>query len=422
MKLKKKIMLVVSMAIMTLSVFLSDMQVMAANTDYYKYVNYSDKVYTRDYMNICTIELLESGDAVNVNGTVYRYDGSGMFNVELTANMPIFFQYLTTAGNDAIYFSDDTTDLLWFFHCVVNWDWVEMLMNNSAELKCSMSLLDLNLNVYGQSYDVPFESNSGLQDPSLRGVVEVDDYIYIQNVPETRHLSTKDCELEAKFLLSFSFVDYLGSDMSFVPRWRYSLYGLKFYEFYGFDSMHLKAILDSLNEIKGLTENQIALLRTYFPHLTDMLLRLTHMDLDFDEMLTLTEDILAEFEKANITLDNIDFFTEKQYGVLLDISEELVYLANNLLASNEVDKNTTNDFKQDSDSQSSQLNNLNQQTQMDRIDVDNVSSSVDANIDDNAVANYGVVLSSITGNGKVVQLMLIVLSVGLVSYVLYGKR
>lgn len=116
----------------------------------------------------------------------------------------------------------------------------------------------------------------------------------------------------------------------------------------------------------------------------------------------------------------IDAQNTEQNAELDRIYEELQDIHETLLESK--DKDSTDKFAEDSNSQSDKLNQMNEQNKMDKIDVDSASSSVDANIDGNAIANYGVVLSSITGQGKVVQLMLIVLSVGLVSYVLFGKR
>lgn len=130
------------------------------------------------------------------------------------------------------------------------------------------------------------------------------------------------------------------------------------------------------------------------------------------------QDDLEEWLAEALAL--IDSENKEQNAELDRIYEELQDIHETLLDSK--DKDSTDKFTDDSNSQSDKLNQMNQQNQMDKIDVDSASSSVDANIDGNAIANYGVVLSSITGQGKVVQLMLIVLSVGLVSYVLFGKR
>ena len=86
------------------------------------------------------------------------------------------------------------------------------------------------------------------------------------------------------------------------------------------------------------------------------------------------------------------------------------------------DDGSLNDFKQNSSSQSSKLDSLNQQNKVDKVNIDTASGTVDDYIDDNAISNYGVVLSTFTGNAKVLQMLLIVLAVGLVSYVLFGKR
>lgn len=86
------------------------------------------------------------------------------------------------------------------------------------------------------------------------------------------------------------------------------------------------------------------------------------------------------------------------------------------------DKETTDKFKEDSDKQSSELNELNQQNKTDKVDVGSASGSVDANIDENAIQNYGTVLSVFTNHEYILKSILVVLAIGLVAYVLFGKK
>ena len=86
------------------------------------------------------------------------------------------------------------------------------------------------------------------------------------------------------------------------------------------------------------------------------------------------------------------------------------------------DKETTDQFKEDSSVQSDKMNELNQQNKTDKVDVGSASSDVDANIDFESVGNYGGVLAVITENEYILQMMLVVVAISLVAYVLFGKK
>lgn len=115
-------------------------------------------------------------------------------------------------------------------------------------------------------------------------------------------------------------------------------------------------------------------------------------------------DLLAEMQKNNT------------------LTQEAVDLLNTSLKQNSSDKGVIDDFKGNSNSQSNSINNLNQQNKVDKIDVDSASGTIDGYIDSNVISNYGVLLSTFTTNEHVLQFILVVLAVGLVSYVLFGKR
>lgn len=86
------------------------------------------------------------------------------------------------------------------------------------------------------------------------------------------------------------------------------------------------------------------------------------------------------------------------------------------------DEEKMDSFDETSKEQASNLGSLNSQNKVDKIDIGSSSSSIDGVIDGNAIYNYGVVLSVFTNHEKILQLILIVLSVGFVSYVLFGKK
>lgn len=86
------------------------------------------------------------------------------------------------------------------------------------------------------------------------------------------------------------------------------------------------------------------------------------------------------------------------------------------------DKQKTDDFNSESESQKNEIDDLNAQNRTNQIDVDSASSQVDANINYDNMAQYGGVLATITNNNYVLQMILIVVSVAIIAYVLFGKR
>lgn len=72
--------------------------------------------------------------------------------------------------------------------------------------------------------------------------------------------------------------------------------------------------------------------------------------------------------------------------------------------------------------QSDKISDLQEQNKVEKVDTDSASSSVDSNIDAEEIGNFGTVLTVFTGDTHILQYILIVLSVALISYVLFGKR
>lgn len=116
------------------------------------------------------------------------------------------------------------------------------------------------------------------------------------------------------------------------------------------------------------------------------------------------QDLLAEMQKNNT------------------LTQEAVDLLNTSLKQNSSDEGVIDVFKGNSNTQSDSIDNLNQQNNVEKIDVDSASTIVDGYIDSDAIGNYGLVLASFTSNEYVLQMILVVFAIGLVSYVLFGKR
>lgn len=117
-------------------------------------------------------------------------------------------------------------------------------------------------------------------------------------------------------------------------------------------------------------------------------------------------------------LQSINSLEQNSNGILQNIYNDL----QEFLSQSGTDKSVTDKFASDSKSQSQSINDLNQQSQSEKVDIDSASGSVDSYIDTNAISSYSGVLASFTGNPHILQFILIVLAVGLVSYVLFGKR
>lgn len=80
------------------------------------------------------------------------------------------------------------------------------------------------------------------------------------------------------------------------------------------------------------------------------------------------------------------------------------------------------EFESSSSTQTDELNSLNQQTQVYKPDVDTTAQSIDDNLNISTDANYGVLLSTITGNSNILTMLLVSVSVALISFVFFGKR
>ena len=136
-------------------------------------------------------------------------------------------------------------------------------------------------------------------------------------------------------------------------------------------------------------------------------------------------DNQAELEKANYNLgeilkrlNNILDEQKTQTSWLKKIWESI----QKLISPEDKDSEKTDEMQSSANDKTNQLNDLNEQNKTDKTDIDDASNSVDENIDLESVDNYGSILSVITGNTYVVQMLLIVFSFVLIAYVLFGKK
>lgn len=88
----------------------------------------------------------------------------------------------------------------------------------------------------------------------------------------------------------------------------------------------------------------------------------------------------------------------------------------------EEDKEESDKLQSESNDKTDKLDDLNEQNKTDKTDIGDASNSVDENVDLESIDNYGNVLSVITENQYILQILLLVFSVALVAYVLFGKK
>lgn len=108
--------------------------------------------------------------------------------------------------------------------------------------------------------------------------------------------------------------------------------------------------------------------------------------------------------------------------LLTNVDSKLQSIINHLGVQSAEDKQASDEFKENAQSQSNALNQATQESQTEKVDPNAAAGTIDGNLDFDAVGEYSNVLVVITNNSTVVTMMLIVMCVALISYVLFGKR
>lgn len=164
-------------------------------------------------------------------------------------------------------------------------------------------------------------------------------------------------------------------------------------------------ILNSLLSV--LNQNQ-ELLDEYMPLLSDILSNTDYMSSALSDLYDLVDVLLDD-----INSNHAEMLEQNQaiYDELYELKEHLIQ-----------NDGSMNDFEDSSSNQSNQLNDLNQDTQVNKPNVDDMSSTVDQNLNVDIDTNYGMLLSAFTTNNRILTMLLIVASISLISFVLFGKR
>ena len=155
-----------------------------------------------------------------------------------------------------------------------------------------------------------------------------------------------------------------------------------------------------LNSVDGL-ENQLVAVTNYLKSVDD---KLKNIKDELDDIYDKLDELLDEEKEQTSWL-----------GKIWESIQEF-------LNPSDSDKENSGSLKENSQSQSNQLNELNKENQTEKLDPQQASGSVDANIDTNAITNYGTVLQVLTNHDYILRCLLLTVSVGLVAYVLFGKK
>lgn len=159
----------------------------------------------------------------------------------------------------------------------------------------------------------------------------------------------------------------------------------------------LNAILNSLSNIDGDTSTIINKLQDIYNQDVSINSKLSAMN-------TLLNEIKSEQKQTNTWL-------EKIWNSIQEI-----------LNPNEESKEESDKLESETNDKTDKLDDLNEQNKTDKTDIDSAANSVDENIDLDSIDHYGKVLSVITENQYILQILLLVFSVALVAYVLFGKK
>ena len=161
--------------------------------------------------------------------------------------------------------------------------------------------------------------------------------------------------------------------------------------------MELVSILDSVDGV----ENQLSSVINYLKSIDDELVGIKD---ELEKIYAKADEILEEEKKQTTWL-------EKIWNSIQEF-----------LNPDEEDKEESDKLQSESNDKTDKLDDLNEQNKTDKTDIDDASNSVDENVDLESIDNYGKVLATITENQYILQILLLVFSVALVAYVLFGKK
>lgn len=180
----------------------------------------------------------------------------------------------------------------------------------------------------------------------------------------------------------------------------------------------LNDILSSCETIKDYISSCVTYLNSISVELVDIGISLDEINAKYDELITIQTNTYSLLNKMNTNLSTVINIIR---GIATSTGNILNYIKR--IAGEE---NSTNiedvQFGKEMQDKSDALNDLNEQNNTEQIDVESASDDVDSNIDFDSMAEFGGVLATVSSNEYVIPFFMVVFSVALVSYVLFGKR
>lgn len=177
----------------------------------------------------------------------------------------------------------------------------------------------------------------------------------------------------------------------------------------------LQNILDTLISSVDVQENILSGVETILTSVSNIETQIEYLSMflrdSLDSMSSKLSALLEYADKLLVELEENNTWLENLFNLIMPMRDPSY---SDLIKAGE--------YQNEVSSQKSEIDSLNEQNKMDKVDVNSASGSVDTYIDGNAISNYGALLSVFTNHEYIVKCILVVLAVGLVAYVLFGKR
>lgn len=148
----------------------------------------------------------------------------------------------------------------------------------------------------------------------------------------------------------------------------------------------------------------------------------------YSELVQANVNDVTMINKLNQIYNSVDT-VESKLQQLIDLQEEsntwLEKIWNSIqefLTPDEEDVEESDKLESETNDKTDKLDDLNEQNKTDKVDVDSATNSVEENVDFDSISTFSNIFVYITENEYVLQMLLLVFSVALVSYVLFGKK
>lgn len=231
-------------------------------------------------------------------------------------------------------------------------------------------------------------------------------------------------------------LQYLGSSSSNTITWNSAFWGWEIvgYKYAGnVGTVNACIVNNQYNYTVYFSEDGTAVL------LMDVISLLQQSNKTNSDIYNMVVQILYSSDEINVRLSDLQQYIKYTYYEVYDLRQKVIDLLNAQMQTNNwlqdiwisiqkffnpsVDEQEENEkFESETSESSGTINELNQQNKTEKVDINSASSSVDKNIDVDSIGSYGLVLANITENEYILQMLLMVFAIGLVAYVLFGKK